>query len=148
MPGSPRPYPVSDRPYPVADPDSAPFWAATAERRLTLAFCPDCSRLRYPPTPHCPACLQPLTGSREVSGRATLHAWTTVHAGLVPGLDVPYLVAEVELDEQPGLVLTSNLVGPDPAPGLRIGAPLELEWSEPYEDGTRLPLFRLVGGGP
>jgi hypothetical protein len=137
---------VADRPYPVADPDSAPFWAATAQRRLTLAYCADCSRLRHPPTPHCPACLHPLTEWREVSGRATLHAWTTVHAGLVPGLDVPYLVAEVELDEQTGLVLTSNLVGPSAA--LRVGVPLELSWSDPYEDGTRLPLFRLVGGAP
>lgn len=130
-----------DRPYPVADPDSAPFWAATADRRLVLRHCPDCDRLHYPPTPRCPDCARPLTEWREVCGRGSLHSWAAVHANLVPGIDRPYLVVEVEPVEQPGLVITSNLVGGGPP---ELGASVELAWSEPYEDGTRLPCFRLA----
>jgi hypothetical protein len=132
--------PVDDRPYPVSDPDSAPFWTATAQRRLVLPHCPDCSQLRYPPAPRCPDCLRPLTDWRELSGRASVHSWTEVHAGLVPGIPSPYMVLEVEPVEQPGLVMTSALVG-DGRPA--IGEPVELVWSEPYPDGTRLPCFRL-----
>jgi len=138
---SPAP-PVDERPYPVHDPDSAPFWAATAGRRLVVPHCPRCVRLHYPPAPRCVRCLRPLDTWQEVSGHGTLRAWTTVHAGLVAGLEVPYVVAEVELDEQPGLVITSNLLG---AGQPRVGDRVELQWSRPYPDGTRLPLFRPSG---
>ena len=130
------------RPFPVADPDSAPFWAGTASRRLVLPHCSGCDRLHYPPTPRCVSCLAPLTSWRELSGRATVHSWTEVHAALVPGIPSQYLVVEVSPVEEPELVLTSALVGGG-TPGL--GDPVELEWSEPYEDGTRLPLFRPSG---
>jgi hypothetical protein len=126
-------------PFPVPDPDSASFWAATAQRRLSLPRCGHCHRLYYPPPPRCPDCLRPLTEWRTLSGRGSLHSWTEVHAALVPGLPTPYLVAEVELAEQPGLLLVSNLVDTE-APGL--GEPVELTWSPPFPDGSRLPRFR------
>ena len=130
---------VHNRPYPVPDPDSAPFWAATAQRRLALPHCAACDRLHYPPTPRCRACLRPLTEWRELSGQASVHGWTQVHAELVPGIECPYLVVEVELIEQPGLVMTSALVG---AARVALGDAVELAWSEAYPDGTRLPCFR------
>jgi len=138
-----RLFPMTGRPSPVADPDSAPFWAATAQRRLVLPHCPDCDRLHYPPVPRCPTCLRPLTGWRELSGRASVHGWTEVHADLVPGIDCPYLVIEVEPVEQPGLVMTSALVG---ATRPALGEAVELVWSDPYAEGTRLPCFRRPEG--
>lgn len=143
LPVAGRPDPVAGRPYPVADPDSAPFWDATAQRRLVLPHCAHCDRLLYPPVPRCRDCLRPLTEWRELSGRASVHSWTEVHAGLVPGIDCPYLVVEVEPVEQPGLVMTSALVG---ATRPVLGEAVELVWSEPYADGTRLPCFRRPEG--
>lgn len=136
------PMPVGDRPYPVADPDSAPFWAATVERRLVLPHCPDCDRLHYPPTPRCPDCLRPLTRWRQLSGRAAVYSWTEVHAGLVPGIPGPYVVVEVEPVEQPGLLMTSTLVGSGRP---TLGESVELTWSAPYANGTHLPCFRTSG---
>jgi hypothetical protein len=130
---------VAGRPFPVADPDSAPFWAATAQRKLMLPHCAECDRLHYPPVPRCPDCLTPMSGWRRLSGRASVHSWTEVHADLVPGIDCPYVVVEVEPVEQAGLVMTSALVG---AARVTLGEPVELAWSEPYADGTRLPCFR------
>jgi uncharacterized OB-fold protein len=123
----------------VADPDSGPFWAATASRRLVLQHCAPCDRLHYPPTPRCAGCLSGLTSWRELSGRASVHSWTEVHAELVPGIPCPYVIVEVAPVEAPDLLLTSALVG-EVMP--RLGEPVELTWSERYPDGTRLPLFR------
>jgi uncharacterized OB-fold protein len=127
----------------VPDPDSEPFWAATAHRELTLPHCPDCDRLLYPPPPRCPGCLEPVTQWRRVSGRGALAGWTVVHAALVPGIAVPYVVVEVELAEQPGLLLTSNLVEATPE-SLRLGADVELVWSDPDDCEAALPRFRPV----
>lgn len=131
-------------PVPVADPDSAPFWAATARHELRLPSCARCHRLLYPPAPRCPACLEPVTEWRTLSGRGVLHGWTVVHAALVPGLDVPYTVAEVELAEQPGLLLTTTVVEDDPA-SLHVGTPVEVAWTDLDDAGVSLPRFRVAG---
>jgi uncharacterized OB-fold protein len=49
------------------------------------------------------------------------------------------VVAIVELEEQPSLRLTTNLVGCEPA-AVRIGMPLRVVF-EAREDGVFLPLF-------
>jgi uncharacterized OB-fold protein len=61
----------------------------------------------------------------------------------VPGLPTPHLVVEVELAEQAGLLLVSNLVDNPVRPEApALGEPVELTWSPPFPDGIRLPRFR------
>jgi uncharacterized OB-fold protein len=83
-----------------------------------------------------------------MSGRGSLAGWTVVHTALVPGIDAPYVVAEVELAEQRGLVLTTTLVEVVPR-ALRLGIDVEVVWSnrdDGFDDGTvSLPRFRPVG---
>ena len=64
-----------------------------------------------------------------------------------PGFDVLGLAlgcyVTVELEEQPGLRLTSTVIG-SPNDDIVIDAPVELDWIE--RDGAPLPVFRLVEG--
>jgi uncharacterized OB-fold protein len=57
----------------------------------------------------------------------------------VPGFDPPYWVAIVEIDEQPGLRLTTNLVGCSPA-DVKIGMRVRVCFEE-REEGIYIPLF-------
>jgi acetyl-CoA acetyltransferase len=74
-----------------------------------------------------------------VSGRATLASYTINHQPWMPGLDVPYVIALVELVEQAGLRLTTNLVGCAPD-AVRIGMPLRVTFRD-VSDDVALPLF-------
>jgi uncharacterized OB-fold protein len=76
-----------------------------------------------------------------VSGRGVVHTFTVNHQPWIPGFDPPYLVAIIELDEQPGLRFTTNLVGVEPDEA-RIGMPVQVTF-EQWED-VWLPLFEPV----
>ena len=77
---------------------------------------------------------------RTVSGRAQVHTFTINHHPWVPGFDPPYVVAIVELEEQVGLRLMTNIVG-CPIDEVHIGMPVEVCFEE-LEDGAYLPLFQ------
>ena len=66
------------------------------------------------PAPVCPACLGRECEPRTVSGRAQVHTFTINRHPWVSGFDPPYVVAVVELEEQVGLRLMTNIVGCDP----------------------------------
>jgi uncharacterized OB-fold protein len=91
-------------------------------------------------------CLSKELAVEPVSGRAVLHTYTVNHQPWLPGFDPPYIVAIVELVEQPGLRLTTNLVGVA-IDDVKIGTEVEVVF-EHYDD-VWLPLFRpVVAGGP
>jgi uncharacterized protein len=80
-----------------------------------------------------------------VSGHGTIRTWTVVRTAFLPGFapDVPYVVATVELDAQPGLYVTARLVdGADAA--LAPGTAVDTVFEDPAA-GVSLPMFRLVG---
>jgi uncharacterized OB-fold protein len=52
-----------------------------------------------------------------------LRSWAVVRHPFTPGLPLPYTVAEIELDDQPGLVIDSTLTGADDQE-LRVGLPV------------------------
>ena len=82
---------------------------ASAEGELRFQCCSDCSTLIHPPAPVCPACLSRDSGVKTVSGRATVHTWTINHQPWIPGFDPPYVVAVVEIEEQPDVRLMTNM---------------------------------------
>jgi uncharacterized protein len=98
-------YTVSaEKPLPdVADPLTAPFWAATSERKLMVQKCAHCGYLRWPPGPLCPECQTEGGDWTEVRPAGTLWSIATYHRALDPAFtdDVPYTVALVELDDGP-----------------------------------------------
>src|SRR3954447_21497473 len=87
-----------------------PFWTGGGEGRLVFLRCGDCRYYNHPPTPICPICHSKNQAHEPVSGRATLHTYTVNHQPWMPGPGLPYVVAIVELPEQEGLRLTTNLV--------------------------------------
>lgn len=115
-------------PQPVPDQDSAGFWEATADGRVALCRCQECGLWLQPPIERCRRCAG-ATEWAEVAGTGEVHSFIVQRQGAVPGYldNLPYVVALVELDEQPGLRLPARLVDIEPEAvtvGLRVTARL------------------------
>ena len=121
----------------LAHPSSQPFWEATRQGRLLLPRCGACGRFHWYPRTFCPLCQGGPVRWEQASGRARLHACTSLlrdPAGTV--------MAFVELEEGP-LMLT-HLVGGELA-RWRIGAPLQVAF-RPLDSGLHLPVFEALAG--
>jgi len=140
---------VSERPafrlLPEVTAENEHFWRGGAAGELRFLHCAACDRFVHPPAPRCPRCLGASLAVRASSGRARLHTFSVNHQPWIPGFDPPYVVAIVELAEQPDLRLTTNLVGCAPG-NARIGMPLRVVF-EARDDGIFLPLFEPAGEG-
>lgn len=135
---------TSQRPLPVPDETSAPYWAAAAQHILTVARCGRCAVLTMPPDVVCTACgsTDPRYEFTPVSGRGTVRSWTVVRQAFLPGFDVPFVLVDVELAEQPDLRLIGRLldgVGAD----LHPGAPVRVAF-EDLADEIAVPAFELA----
>lgn len=117
------------------------FWTSGADGRLRIARCQRCRRYLHPPRPVCPACRGGAVAFEPVSGRGTVWSWTVNRYGWVPSMPPPYVVAQVELAEQPGLLLFTNVIDCPPQ-RLRVGLPVEVCFARAGE--AYIPLFRPV----
>lgn len=90
----------------------------------------------------CRFCQSEQLSPTAVSGRGTLYTYTVATKPFHPYFvdKVPYLVAVVELPEQPALRMISNLVDID-EDDVRIGMDLEVVFQDLSPELT-LPLFR------
>ena len=131
------------RPLPELLPGSDWFWTSGADGALRIQGCDDCGTLVHPPAPICPACRSRSWSPTVVSGRATVAGFTVNTQPWLPGfdLDPPYVVAIVELPEQEGLRLTTNIVGCEPD-DVSIGMDVHVVFEE--YDGVWLPFFEPV----
>lgn len=100
-------------PRPVEDRDSAPWWAAVREHRLTVQRCGGCQAPRFPPTGVCARCRSRDWSWTDVSGRGTVASWIVTHHAFLPVYAdvVPYVVALVRLVEHADLVMYGDLPG-------------------------------------
>jgi acetyl-CoA acetyltransferase/uncharacterized OB-fold protein len=131
---APRPFRV----LPAVTPDNEHFWLGGAEGELRFLRCQACQWWIHPPSPVCPVCLSRDIRPEVASGLGRVHTFTVNWQAWYPNLDPPYVVAIIDLDDQPGLRLTTNLVGIDPDDvviGMRVRVVFE-EW-----DGVWLPFF-------
>lgn len=134
----------SSRPAPVPDDLTRPFWDAARAGHLSVQRCQDCRRWAHPPTPFCRGCGSTSQAFEPVSGRGRVLSTTATWSGARHphfAARVPYLVAVVELDEQPGLLLYTNLPGADPAAPPPAGTEVEVAIGD---DG--LPEFAVRPG--
>lgn len=136
---------TATRPRPVPTLDGQPFWQALREHRLIIPFCPCCQVLWYPPVPRCARCLTDALEWRSSCGLGVLHSWAVVQRPFTPGIPAPYIVAEVELDDQPGLIIESTLVGASEQ-ALRIDMPVEVTFLDD-PGGFTVHAFQPVHGG-
>jgi uncharacterized OB-fold protein len=117
------------------------FWTGGAEGELRFLRCQACRTWIHPPAPRCPACLANEVEPEAVSGRGEVLTYTFNHQPWVPAPDHPYPIAIVELPEQQGLRLTTNLVNCEPG-DVRVGLRVQVVF-EQHED-VFVPLFEPV----
>lgn len=132
---------ASMRPLPKLDDLNRFFWTGGADGVLRFQHCQDCGYWLHPPGVVCPKCLSANLVPEAVSGLGTIAAVTLNYQPWVPGQQLPYAIAIVELDEQTGLRLTTNIVGA-PIESLHIGQRVRVTF-EACED-VYLPLFTPV----
>ncbi|MHB8329163.1 MAG: Zn-ribbon domain-containing OB-fold protein [Acidimicrobiales bacterium] len=125
-------------------PMAGPFWESARRKVLSLQFCRRCEVFIHFPLPLCPKCHQKdeLTW-RPVSGEGTIYSFVVVHRTRYPEFAqrTPYTVACVELREQAGLRMFSNIVGTSPE-NVSIGADVAVVFEQ--ADEVVVPQFRLV----
>jgi uncharacterized OB-fold protein len=123
--------------------DNRFFWTSGADGRLRFLRCQTCRDYVHPPTPICPHCLTKTLAPEPVSGRATVASYTINVQPWIPGFDPPYVIAIVEIEEEPAVRLTTNIVGCSPD-DVQIGMPVQVVF-EQYDD-VWLPLFQPAAG--
>ena len=117
------------------------FWEAAKAGRLAIQRCGECGYYNHPPRALCDRCQSSRLAFADVSGSGVVWSYTVMHQKSVAGFEdsVPYLTALVELDEQPMLLLTTNLPGVS-ADDVRIGEPVKVTF-QPLTDDIALPQF-------
>jgi uncharacterized OB-fold protein len=130
---------------PDIDDASAPYWEAAARGHLVLARCSRCERFAHPPDLVCPNCghTDPRFRFDRVSGRGAIRSWTVLRQTFLPGFedDLPFVLVDVELDDQADLRLIGRLVDAVDAP-LALGDRVTLAF-EQLSDEVAVPAFAL-----
>ena len=126
------------RPRPAINADTEFFWEGARNGELLIQRCTGCNVLRHPPRPMCGSCGSLEWDTVRSSGRGEVYSFVVHHHPPVPGFQVPFAVALVELEE--GTRLVSNLIDIDPA-DVTVGLPVEVTF-DVAEDGFAVPLFR------
>ena len=129
------------RKLPLLTAETRPFWTGGAVGELRIYRCADCSLYFHPPAPVCRHCASRNVAPAAVSGHGKVIACTVNHQPWTPELAEKYLVAVIELEEQAGLQLMSNVVGCDPE-SVQVGMPVRVTF-EQVED-VWIPLFEGV----
>jgi uncharacterized protein len=134
--------PLMLRAVPAHDPLADFFWLSGADGNLRVLRCPDCGFYIHPPSRPCPRCLATEVAPAVVSGRGTVLACTVNVQQWIAGQS-PYSVAIIELAEQPGLRLTSNVVACSPD-DVRIGQTVAVRFV--HRNDIYYPVFVPTGG--
>ncbi len=129
------------------DNDVFPFWDGLQRHEFLLYRCAKCGTHYWPMTlcrRHGGALLEDMAWV-ATSGRGTVFSYGVVHrtAAAMFKDEVPYAAVLVELEEGP--IFPTRLVGKSPA-DLRVGMPVEVEYTDVAETGLTLPLFRRRDG--
>ena len=128
-------------PRPLPDFDAQEFWDGCNRGELLMQQCADCQRFRWLPRPMCPHCNSLKHKWERVSGRGKVYSYTIIAHPVHPAAveKVPYNVAQVQLDEDPDLILVTNLVGVKNE-DVRIEMPVQVVFEE-HEPGVKLAKF-------
>jgi len=137
---------------PAPDADSQPFWDGCAVGELRVQRCGSCGRRRMPPRPMCPHCQSLDAVWEATSGRGRIWSFVIPHPPLLAAYAevAPYNVVVVELEEEPQIRFTGNVVATPDGPlnqvdphSLEIGTPVEVCFA-PEIEGIVLPRWRRL----
>jgi uncharacterized protein len=143
--GSPHLGSMPHRHLPAITVENAFFWRAGEAGVLRFMRCRGCGFYIHPPLPICRVCKSRDVQDEPVSGRGTVLTYTVNRQVWEAGLEAPYVIAIVELVEQRGLRLTTNIVNCQ-LDEVRIGMPTRVVFEQ--HDDVWLPLFEPGTVGP
>jgi uncharacterized OB-fold protein len=130
---------------PIVVEETRGYWEGTLVEEIRIQRCNACGHLQLPWGPCCTRCLSQDLGYQVASGRGTVFSFTIVRQAIHPDFSaqVPYVLADVQLEEGP--ILTSNVT--DVAPeAVTIGLPVRSWFDKELEDAfhvkLRLPKFK------
>lgn len=129
------------RALPAIDRDNAAFWTWGGEGKLAIYRCAECSRYVHPPVPFCPTCESRDVAPQAVSGRGRIVTFTVNNKQWVPGLEEPFVLALVAIDEQDDVRIACNIVG---CPPDRVDFDMPVEVTFEAVEELWVPLFRPV----
>jgi len=127
-----------NRPRPRLDDENRAFWTGGARGALMIVQCGECGHHTHPPRPVCRNCLSENVAPAPVSGKATIASFTVNHQAWSPGMNVPFVIARVRLDDAPNVILTTNIVN-CPIEDVHFDDPVVVTFEE--QDGIFFPLF-------
>ncbi len=129
------------RPLPRLDSVNRDFWTGGAEGELRIMHCQDCGGYIHPPRPVCRHCLSDNVEAKAVAGTGVIDTYTINHQKWHPAMEVPFVLARVALDDAPGVILTTNIVGCE-VDTVDIGDRVRVVFEQ--QDDVYLPLFERV----
>lgn len=122
---------------PQLDDLNRPFWTGGRDGKLMILRDRRSGRWVHPPE------RQPLDAgylsAEAVSGQGSVFTFTVNHHRYHPEVPVPYVIALVELDEQPGLRLPANIIG-CAVEDVHIGMRVRVDFEDHGE--VFVPVFR------
>jgi 3-oxo-4,17-pregnadiene-20-carboxyl-CoA hydratase alpha subunit len=128
----------ASRPRPAISKDTEFFWDGARNGELLIQRCASCKTLRHPARPMCGKCGSLDWDTVRSGGRGEVYSFVVHHYPPVPGFEVPFVVALIELEE--GTRVVSNIPGVPPE-DVEIGMPVEV-YFEAFGDDLTLPQFR------
>ncbi|UUO01436.1 OB-fold domain-containing protein [Mycolicibacterium novocastrense] len=132
------------RMVPALDEHNRAFWTGGRDGQLLITRCERCHLWVSPPAGDCPECggrLRP----QPVSGLGTVFTYTVNHQPFNPAVAVPYVIAIVELDDQLGLRIATNIVDCQPD-SVHVGLPVAVRFERQELNGETVfaPVFRAA----
>jgi uncharacterized OB-fold protein len=129
-------------PRPTPDALSAFFWEGCRAGVLQIQRCTSCGTFIHYPRPVCKNCLGTNLEPSTVSGHGSVYSFTVAHQAFHPWFadKIPFVIATIELVEQPHLHLISNVVDCSPYE-VEVGMQVSVVFRE-VEPGLVLPLFK------
>lgn len=127
--------------YPTWTIDSAPYWMACAEGRLTYQVCEECGSNVFHPRAVCPYCLGARLDWRESSGKGKIYSFSVQHVPIDRSRPhKPRALGIVHVEED--WYMFSEIVSDDPD-SLRIGQEVRVRFDKVADDLV-LPKFDPV----
>lgn len=120
--------------------DNKEFWAGCKAHELRFQKCEACGHVRWPASIICPMCYSKEMKSIVAEGKGRVYSFAVYHVAYHPGFenDLPYVVADVELEEGPRLL--TNIVGCRPEE-VKCEMLVEVTWEDVTEEFS-LPKFK------
>jgi uncharacterized protein len=125
--------PQTMRLLPELTTENTPFWTGGARGELMIMHCGQCDHAIHPPELVCPICLSRTVAPRAAKGTGSIYSVTVNHQQWLPGLEVPYALAVVDLDGEEGVRITAQVVGTEPN-DVTIGQKVRVQFDQAGDD--------------